>query len=60
MDVLRDPTCVYGAGCKRLPTPLPVMNRESDERSAYVRRNWAMERLWDHLPTERCMVTEDS
>ena len=39
---------------------LPVMNRESDERSAYVRRNWAMERLWDHLPTERCMVTEDS
>ena len=39
---------------------LPVMNRESDERSAYVRRDWAMERLRDHLPAERLRVTEDS
>ena len=39
---------------------LPVLNRESDERGTYVRRDWAMERLRDHLHTERCMVTEDS
>jgi hypothetical protein len=39
---------------------LPVLNRESDERSAYVRRDWAMERLRDHLHTERVRhVTHD-
>ena len=37
---------------------LPVMNRESDERRQ--RRDWAMERLRDHLNPERGMVTEDS
>ena len=37
---------------------LPVLNRESDEWGTYVRRNWAMERLRDHLPAERLRVTE--
>jgi hypothetical protein len=37
---------------------LPVLNRESDERGTYVRRDWAMERLRDHLPAERLRVTE--
>ena len=37
---------------------LPVLNRESDERGTYVRRNRTMERLRDHLPGESRRVTE--
>jgi len=34
------------------------MNREPNEWGAYVRRDWVMKRLRDHLNDESRMVTE--
>lgn len=56
-DLLRGPDGGYrraGSGSLKLP----VMNREPNEKGAYVRRNGTMERLRDHLPGETLMVTE--
>ena len=58
-DLLRSPAVGYrrtGSGLLKLP----VLNREPNERGAYVRRNWRMERLRDRLSAERLMVTERS
>ena len=56
-DLLRSPAVGYrrtGSGLLKLP----VMNREPNEWGAYVRRDWVIERLRDHLNDESRMVTE--